>query len=256
MTVLLWGVAVAGSLIVGALAASWLPEWERVAAAVSVFAAGLLIAAVAFELVPDARTNAGAAVTALGVVAGAVLFAAADWWLALRQDTASLRRECHARAAGRPPPDAGPASDEDAKKANTGRSIALGSLVDGIPESAALGVAIVEGAVGLALLAGILIANVAEAFGGSTPLIGSGKSRAYAVGLFGGIGFALVVALSLGASTLPALGHGATGFCEAVAAGAVLATVSIAIIPHAFAAVSRLSAIVLVLGFLAGYLLA
>ncbi len=45
------------------------------------------------------------------------------------------------------------------------------------------------------------------------------------------------------------------GTAQAVAAGAVLAVVSIAIIPHAFSEVSGLVASVTVLGFITGYLL-
>jgi hypothetical protein len=45
------------------------------------------------------------------------------------------------------------------------------------------------------------------------------------------------------------------GTAQAVAAGAVLAVVSIAIVPHAFATVSRQVASATVVGFIAGYLL-
>jgi zinc transporter ZupT len=45
------------------------------------------------------------------------------------------------------------------------------------------------------------------------------------------------------------------GTAQAVAAGALLAVVSISIIPHAFAQVSGLVASATVLGFIGGYLL-
>ncbi len=45
------------------------------------------------------------------------------------------------------------------------------------------------------------------------------------------------------------------GTAQAVAAGAVLAVISISIIPHAFKEVSGLAATAIVVGFLCGYLL-
>jgi len=45
------------------------------------------------------------------------------------------------------------------------------------------------------------------------------------------------------------------GTAQAVAAGAVLAVVSIAIVPHAFSEVNRVVASATVAGFVAGYLL-
>jgi len=46
-----------------------------------------------------------------------------------------------------------------------------------------------------------------------------------------------------------------TGTGAAIAAGAILATVAISIIPDAFKKVSRLAAVVATLGFVTGYLL-
>jgi zinc transporter ZupT len=48
---------------------------------------------------------------------------------------------------------------------------------------------------------------------------------------------------------------GTIGSAQAIAAGAVLAVVSIAIIPHAFNEVSRVVAAATAAGFTAGYLL-
>jgi zinc transporter ZupT len=45
------------------------------------------------------------------------------------------------------------------------------------------------------------------------------------------------------------------GTAQAVAAGAVLAVVSIAVIPHAFKEVSRMVAVATMAGFILGYLL-
>jgi hypothetical protein len=64
-----------------------------------------------------------------------------------------------------------------------------------------------------------------------------------------------LVAVLLGGTVLADASPELVGVAQAVAAGAVLAVVSIAIVPHAFAEVSRLVATATVLGFVGGYLL-
>ena len=48
-----WGLAVAASLFAGAVAGATLKLPERVAAAITAFGGGVLLAAVALELVPE-----------------------------------------------------------------------------------------------------------------------------------------------------------------------------------------------------------
>jgi hypothetical protein len=54
-----WGLVVAASLMAGALAAVLLRLPERVAATATAFGGGILLAAVALELVPEADAGAG-----------------------------------------------------------------------------------------------------------------------------------------------------------------------------------------------------
>jgi hypothetical protein len=63
-------------LVAGALVAVALRLPERIAAVVTSFGGGLLVAAIAFELVPEADERAGAAVTALGLLAGTLVTSA------------------------------------------------------------------------------------------------------------------------------------------------------------------------------------
>ncbi|MGI9081617.1 MAG: ZIP family zinc transporter, partial [Thermoleophilaceae bacterium] len=69
-----WGLAVAASLLAGALAGATLKLPERVAATITAFGGGVLLAAVALELVPEADAGAGAGLTALGLLAGMLAY--------------------------------------------------------------------------------------------------------------------------------------------------------------------------------------
>jgi ZIP family zinc transporter len=85
--------------------------------------------------------------------------------------------------------------------------------------------------------------------------VAGGHSRRFAVALLGEIGLALALATVLGGTLLAGASPTLIGTTQAVAAGAVLAVVTISIIPYAFSEVSRLVATATVLGFVAGYLL-
>jgi ZIP family zinc transporter len=69
------------------------------------------------------------------------------------------------------------------------------------------------------------------------------------------IGAALAFATLLGGTALADASGELVGTLQAVAAGAVLAVITIAIVPHAFEQVSRMVAVATVLGFLLGYVL-
>jgi ZIP family zinc transporter len=200
--------------------------------------------------VPEADHEAGAALTAIGLVAGTAVYVAGDAWLGRDEDMQMVRRAGHAAAAGR---EMGmPANAAEAKR---GESIAVGLFVDGVPESLALGLTIAEGEIGIALLAGILLGNVVESYGAAQPIVAGGRTRRFALGLLSAIAAALVLATVLGATVLADARAAAAGAAQAVAAGAVLGVVSIAVVPHAFDEVSRTVAVATVLGFAAGYAL-
>ena len=245
-----WGLLVGGSLLIGALAAAFLRLPQQVAAVLTAFGGGILLAAVALELVPEADREAGAALTAGGLLVGTLLYVAADAWLNRDKDMKEVRRAGHAAAAGRPM-----GMREGHVEAARGESIAAGIFVDGVPESIALGLTVAEGEIGVALLAGIVVGNAVEAYGAAQPIVAGGHTKRFAIGLLGAIGVALVVATVLGGTVLSGASPELIGSAQAIAAGAVLAVVSIAIIPHAFSEVSSAVASAIVAGFILGYLL-
>jgi ZIP family zinc transporter len=247
---IVWGLVVGGSLLVGATAAVILRLPSRVAALVTAFGGGVLFAAIALELVPEADARAGTALTAAGLVAGTLIYVAADRWLARDEEMAMVRRSGHAAAAGMKI-EMPSGSSELAR----GEAIAAGIFVDGVPESIALGLTVTEGQVGVALLAGILIGNVVESYGAAQPILAAGRSRRFALVLLGAIGLALAFATVLGGTVLADASDGLVGTAQAVAAGAVMAVISIAVIPYAFREVNTGVAIATALGFVVGYVL-
>jgi zinc transporter, ZIP family len=245
-----WGLVIGGSLLVGAAVAVAFRLPSVAAALITSFGGGVLLAAIALELVPEADAGAGTALTAVGLLAGTVTYVAADRWLSADEEMALMRRSGHAAAAGMPMEMSGRNSE-----AARGESIAAGIFVGGVPESIALGLTIAEGEVGVALLAGILIGNVVESYGAAQPILASGRSPRFVTVLLGAIGLALAFATVLGGTVLADASDELIGTAQAVAAGAVLAVVSIAVIPYAFSEVNSRVAMATAAGFVVGYVL-
>ena len=232
-----WGLVVGGSLVVGAVAAAFL----RLPSSVARSAHGLRRRRPVRGDRARARAGggreAGVALTAIGLLAGTLVYVAADAWLSRDEEM----DRCGAPGTRRRR--AGRWNAMHSAEAARGESIAAGLFVDGVPESLALGLTVAEGEIGVALLAGILVGNVVEAYGAAQPIIAGGHTRRFAVGLLGAIGVALAVATVLGGTVLADASGELVGTAQAVAAGAVLAVITIAIVPHAFEEVSSLVAI-------------
>jgi zinc transporter, ZIP family len=242
-----WGLVVAASLVAGALVAALVELPSRVAATITAFGGGVLLAAVALQLVPAADSAAGPGLTAAGLAAGTLAYVGADVWLTRDPGTREMRRMGHAMVAGR----ARPMADEAAE----GEVVAAGIFVDGVPESIALGLTVAGSGIGVALLVGVLLGNLVESYGSAHLIVHGGRPRRFAITLLTAIGLALGFATVLGGTALADASDKAIGAAQAVSAGAILAVVSIAIIPHTFSEVSRRVAIATMLGFLGGYLL-
>jgi hypothetical protein len=74
----------------------------RVAAAVSSFGGGHLLAAVALELVPDADERAGQWLTAVGLFAGMLIYVGADAWLSRNEERKAMLALGPRRGSGSP----------------------------------------------------------------------------------------------------------------------------------------------------------
>jgi zinc transporter ZupT len=78
--------------VAGAVAAARVRLSDRVAATLTVFGGGVLFAAVALELVPEADAQAGVALTAAGLAAGTALYVGADAWVDRNEERSETRR--------------------------------------------------------------------------------------------------------------------------------------------------------------------
>ncbi|WP_136518198.1 ZIP family metal transporter [Cellulomonas telluris] len=236
----LWGLAAGGALVLGALVAWFVRVPQTVVAGVMAFGAGVLISALAFDLVDEAERTGGLAATAAGFLGGAVAYVAANVVLARHGAR-------HRKRSG----DQQPREEDDA---GSGAAIAVGALLDGVPESVVLGLSLLGGGgVGVPVLAAIAISNLPEGLSSAAGMKRSGRRAGYVFGVWGGIALASGLAAALGALLLQGASGTVVAVITAVAAGAILAMVADTMIPEAFERTHLYAGLLATVGFLLSF---
>jgi zinc transporter, ZIP family len=229
---LFWGLVASSSLILGGLAALVLPVERRVLGLVMAFGAGVLISAVAFELVQEAfDTSAGAGGIAVGLLAGSIVFFVGDL-LIDRMGGEGRKRSTGEQATG------------------SGLAIVLGIVLDGIPESLVLGLTVLQaGTVSVALLVAVFLSNLPEAIAATTGLASSGWAHSRIIGLWVLVTLVSGLAALLGYVALDTASPRMLAFVLSFAAGAILTMLADTMMPEAFGNSGRLVGVVTTLGF-------
>lgn len=232
-----WGFVGGFALLVGAFIALYLHTSLRFVGLVMGFGTGVLFSAVAFDLAGEAYDRAGANAVVLGMLAGSLVFFAGDWVL-------------DHRGANRRKSPTGMQDDA------TGMALVLGALLDGIPESAAIGVSLIGGGgVGVAVLVAVFLSNIPEGLSASAGMKASGKSTQYILGVWGAVALASTIAAALGYLVL---GHSSAvviATTQAFAAGAIITMLSDTMVPEAVKHAGSLVGLVTALGFVCAFLL-
>jgi ZIP family zinc transporter len=233
----LWGLLAGGALVLGAAVAWWVRVPPKIIAGIMAFGAGVLISALAFELVDEAVQGGGLGPTVIGFLGGAVVYVAAN---ALLDRRGARHRK---RSGGQQP-------SED-EQSGSGAAIAIGALLDGIPESVVLGLTLLGGgAVSPAVLAAIFISNVPEGLSSAAGMKQAKRSAGYVFGVWGGIAVASGLAALVGYLALDGVSAGVVATITAVAAGAILAMLADTMMPEAFEKAHVLTGLITALGFL------
>lgn len=232
-----WGFVAGAALLVGALAGLYLPTSTRVIGVVMGFGSGVLISALSFDLTREAYDRAGGTSVALGLLAGSIVFFTGDWLID--------RRGGHRRKS------------PTGRQAGAGASaLVLGALLDGIPESAAIGVSLVGGAgVSVAVVVAVFLSNVPESLSSSAGMRAAGRSVRYVLGLWLAVLVVSTIAAALGAAVLGGAAPGVIATIQAFAAGAILTMLADTMVPEAVEHAGGLIGLVTAAGFVAAFLL-
>jgi len=233
----LWGLVGGGSLVVGAALGLRLGPSQRVIGLVMAFGAGVLVSAAAFELTEEAFRRGGRDAAAIGLGAGALAFFGADS-LVTRFGGGHRKRSGGQQQAG------------------TAAALVIGSLLDGIPESAAIGISLLEGdGVGIAVVAAVFISNVPESLSAAVGLRAAGRSQAWIMGLWTAVAMASALAALAGFALLDGASGNLIGGIQAFAAGAIVVMLADTMIPEAYEDSGRWVGLVTAAGFGLAFLL-
>jgi ZIP family zinc transporter len=202
----------------------------------------VLISALAVDLMDDAYRRGGLGGTATGFIAGAVIYLAAN--RALDRWGAKHRKR------------SGDQQPSEQNQSGSGLAIAVGALLDGIPESAAIGISLQSGkGVSLVAVCAIFLSNVPEGLSSSAGMKKAGRGGAYVFGLWTGIAVISGIAALVGNVALAGASPALISGTIALAAGAILTMIADTMMPEAFESAHGLTGLLTVLGFLGAFVL-
>lgn len=235
-----WGFVGGGALLIGALVGLFVSVPVRVVGLVMGFGVGVLISAVAFELTGAAYVRGGTLPVVLGLSAGALTFYAGDRLIDRRGG------ENRKDPTGT---DAGPGS-------SAAMALVLGALLDGIPESAAIGVSLVGGgSVGTTVVIAVFLSNIPESLSASVGMKRDGRSVGYILRLWTLVVMASTISATLGYGLLGDAGDFTLALTESFAAGAVLTMLADTMVPEAVDHAGAAVGLACVAGFICSFLL-
>lgn len=238
------GLAAASFLVVGAAIGWFVRVPTGVVAGIMAFGAGALISTLAFELVGEAHATGGLLPTLGGFLTGAVIYVLADLALARRGARARKRSIALQSEPGVHAASAATAST------GVGLAVAVGALLDGVPESLVLGLSIAQGgAVSIPLMVAVAVSNLPEGLSSAVGMKHEGRSARYVFGVWGGIALVSGVAAMLGFALLAGAAPEVVAVVTTVAAGGIMAMVANTMIPEAFAADRSFTGLWAALGF-------
>ena len=245
----IYGLIGGAALFIGVLIGLYVKVSKRSVGSVMAFGSGVLISALTFDLMEQAYQLGGFDSVSIGFIAGAVMFVGGDY--VIDHYGGHLRKRVHgARHA------ANKAATGDAQLAGSGSAIFLGALLDGIPESAAIGVGLATGkGVGLVMLVAVFLSNLPEGISGAVGMKETGRSYRHVMTIWGATVVMSGTAAALGYVFLGRASKDTIAATLALAAGAILAMIADTMMPEAFEEGGRFVALVTVAGFLMAFVI-
>ncbi|MFI5835222.1 ZIP family metal transporter [Micromonospora sp. NPDC051300] len=237
-----WGLLAGSALLIGAAVGFFARVPRRATASVMAFGAGVLLSAVSFELIDEAHEQGGLLPVAIGAAAGALAYTGANVLLA-RHGARHRKRS-------------GDEQPSEQEQPGSGNAIAVGALLDGVPESVVIGTSLLAGGpVSFVTVIAVFLSNVPEGLSSAAGMRQAGRTRRYVFGLWIAIALISGAASLAGYTLLGGAPPEVLATITALAGGAILAMITDTMVPEAFEDAHLLVGLITVLGFLVAFAL-
>ena len=227
-----WGFLATFSLFIGGLIGIMFKIGKRPLGLIMGFGSGVLLSAVAFELVfKSIKTSTGSGASMLGILSGAITFFLID--MLISKMGAAGRKEI-----------------SGVHKENIALPIVLATILDGIPETLVIGMSLLAGGeVGLGMLVAVFISNLPKAIAGTSGMVAGSWKKGRILLLWLLIAVVCAFSSMAGYALLENASPVVVSFIQTFAAGAILVMLSNTMIPEAYEHGKKLAGIFTVLGF-------
>ena len=246
----IFGALAQSALLVGAVLAWKFPRLKRpaIVGALMAFGAGAVISAISIDLVSVSYEEAGTLPTAMGLAIGCAIY-----FLIITFIERKGEQEHSADGSEAPSTSSGNDSEPQVHGATRkeARNLTIGMVIDGVPESIAVGLTLHTASVGVsaALVGSIFIAAIPEAIGIAAALLAGGIVLGSVLLRFSFIVIIGAVFSAVGYSLLVGVSDSTQAIIQSIAAGALLVVVINEMIPIAVRSVKGWAGIYGAAGF-------
>ncbi|MFT8322478.1 MAG: ZIP family metal transporter [Bacillus sp. (in: firmicutes)] len=234
----MWGGISGSAVLLGAIAAIFLPIKKRFIGFIMAFGTGVLIGASTYELLEDSVESGGLFSTALGFLAGAIVFSILD--IVISKRGAQNRK----RSAG------------NNEGNQSGLAIFIGTVMDAIPESIMIGASLIgKQSVSMLLVIAIFISNIPEGLSSTSGLINSNYSKKKIFSLWITVLIISTLSSFLGYLFLDHASNQIMAAIGAFAGGGIIAMVGSTMMPEAYEEGGSITGLLTALGLLTSLVL-
>ena len=234
----MWGGISGSAVLIGALAAVFLPIKKKLIGFIMAFGTGVLIGAATYELLEESVYSGGILSTSLGFLAGAIIFTILDGIISKKGANDRKR------------------SSQSETNNQSGIALFIGTVMDAIPESIMIGASLIsQSGVSVLLVIAIFISNIPEGLSSTVGLMKNNYSKKKIYLLW----FAVLIISALsslcGYVFLDQASEEVMAAIAAFAGGGIIAMVGSTMLPEAFEDGGSVTGLITALGLLTSLIL-
>ncbi len=227
------------SLIIGVIISNSFKISQKIIAAIMAFGSGVMICALTIGLMEEAFKYGGFDAVIIGFFTGGIIFIAGDFVIHLFGGRHYKKKKPF-----------------KAIRQTNGKAIVLGALLDGVPESISLGIALFsKNSIGLLMVVAIFLSNLPEGLASVDDLKKEGFSKRQIYLIWLSVSIIVIITTILSYLFLKNLNLNTLGIILSFASGAILAMLADSMIPEAYEEGGYLIGLLTICGFLTAFII-